>query len=69
MSKTFSIACNDCKVHFWISQANHDRGHIYTGEKHAAALHKFLMDHRKHSLVFDENCESDIAEYMEIEYE
>lgn len=31
------------------------------------ALKKFLFEHMKHPLVFDENCELEIGEWEEIE--
>jgi hypothetical protein len=66
MSQTFSIACRDCKVHLWIAQGRSPvDGHVYTGS--GAAIYAFLQKHRKHELVFDENCETDIADYEEIE--
>jgi hypothetical protein len=70
MSDTFSIACRDCKKHLWIAQgSNRDKsvGHLYTVKPRAAALYSFLREHQKHNLVFDENCESDIADYEEVE--
>jgi hypothetical protein len=32
-----------------------------------AALQKFLFEHRGHPLVFDENCESELGEWEEVE--
>lgn len=72
MSDTFSIACRDCQKHLWIAQgSNRDKaeGYIYHSEKYRKAFYKFLREHQKHNLVFDENCESDIGDYEEIEVE
>jgi len=70
MSQTFSIACKDCRVHLWIGQGSYsDRaaGHLYTAKKYMKGLYSFLREHQKHNLIFDENCEGEIAGYNEIE--
>jgi hypothetical protein len=70
MSQTFSIACKDCKEHLWIAQgsfANKKRGNIYTSDKHKKALYEFFRRHQGHNLIFDENCETEIADYEEVE--
>jgi len=69
MSQTFSIACTQCKKHLWIAQASYDnqfKGHLYSTKRHTEALFIFLMKHRGHPLVFNENCEGDIADFEEI---
>jgi hypothetical protein len=68
MSRTYSIGCRQCRKHLWIAQASLDRTSLYTGEPHIMdALKKFLFEHMKHPLVFDENCELEIGEWEEIE--
>ncbi len=75
MSQTYSIACRDCKEHLWIAQGsfeNKDRekdfqGNLYSTKPCRIAHFQFLMKHKGHNLVFDENCESDIAEFKEVE--
>jgi hypothetical protein len=55
MSRTFNLACAQCKKSIWIGQAGsgEERGHIYTGDQAVmAALNEFLWDHVGHSLVF-----------------
>jgi len=69
MSRTFSIACHDCKQHLWIAQSSAGKGHIYIDELRKKALYIFLMAHRGHTLVFDNNCEGVIVDYNEIEPE
>ena len=70
MSRTYSLACKDCKVHLWIGQGHAGLlGHLYTTAAHIEALTRFLNSHMKHNLVFDENCEGPISEYTEIEPE
>lgn len=71
MSKTYSIACKDCRKHLWIGQGsyNADQRRIYRTDRHLKALLAFLFDHQKHNLLFDENCESEIGGYEEIEVE
>jgi len=72
MSQTFSIACTQCKKHLWIAQASYmDKfdGHLYGTKEYSKALFHFLMEHKGHPLIFDENCESDIIEFEEIEIE
>jgi len=67
MSQTFSIACHDCKKHLWIAQVGHKgRGYLYSTPEHSRAQYLFFMEHRGHRLEFNENCESDIAEYDEV---
>jgi hypothetical protein len=70
VSVTFSIACRECKVHLWIGQSHSSgahSGHLYTAESHTKALWTFLAGHQGHALVFDENCESEIADFREVE--
>lgn len=72
MSQTFSIACTKCKKHLWIAQASYGdkhKGYLYSGKKYSVALFQFLMEHRGHPLIFDENCESDIVDFEEVEIE
>lgn len=68
MSTTFSLACRDCKSHIWIAQGHRDGscGHLYAGPKCTPALYDFLVLHRGHSLVYDENVESFIGDYEEV---
>lgn len=69
MSQTFSIACTKCKKHIWIAQASYGdklKGHLYSAKKYSEALFQFLMEHQGHPLIFDENCEGDIADFEEI---
>lgn len=62
MSVTYSIGCTQCKKHIWVSQSNQTR--LYDQEE----TFDFLMAHKKHPLVFDENCESStFDDYEEIE--
>lgn len=68
MSRTYSIGCRQCRKHLWIAQASGDSQTLYTGELHTmAALKSFLFDHLGHPLVFSENCESEVADWDEIE--
>lgn len=68
MSRTYSIGCRQCRKHLWIAQASGGSTTLYTGEPHTmAALEAFLFKHRGHPLVFDENCESEVADWTEIE--
>lgn len=70
MSDTFSIACKDCKKHLWIAQGwrfEKTKGHMYSKPEYIGALYKFFREHQGHNLVFDENCDTDIADYDEIE--
>ncbi len=72
MSQTFSIACTECKEHLWIAQGwwhvnKPFSGCLYTSPKHKKSLLDFFIKHKGHSLIFDENCESEIGDYKEIE--
>ena len=72
MSRTFSIGCTQCRKHLWIAQASAASGKesttLYTGEGHVmAALKDFLFDHHGHPLIFDDNCNSELADWEEID--
>lgn len=68
MSKTFSIACKDCEKQLWIGQSKKEDFKIYSGNPEVMRnLRLFLWEHKGHNLKFDENCESEIAEYEEME--
>lgn len=72
MSQTFSIACRECKVSLWIAQARYDGSQrtLYADMPEVmVALREFLFDHRGHALVFDENVESEIGDWTDIEPE
>lgn len=71
MSRTYAIACTQCRKRLWIAQgAGYEkitRISVYTNEKSINGLTQFLTDHYRHPLIFDDNCESDIAEFDEID--
>lgn len=72
MSRTYSIGCRQCRCHLWIAQASGVTGQestaLYTGEPVTMSLLKdFLFEHRGHPLVFEENCESELGDWREIE--
>ena len=55
MSRTYAIACTQCKKSLWIGQAGggSDQVYLYLGDgKTDAALEKFLSGHEGHPLVF-----------------
>jgi len=72
MSDTFSIGCKDCLVHLWIGQGWRSKWESYrhySTEESREAFAKFLFEHKKHHLIFDENAdESTFYEYQELEY-
>lgn len=55
MSRTFSIACMECKKALWIGQAPHgtDSPYIHDDEKTQRKLRDFLVLHIGHGLKFD----------------
>jgi hypothetical protein len=68
MSTTYSLGCRQCRKHLWIAQASAGVTSLYTGhDAIVTALKAFLFDHLGHPLVFNENCESEVAEWAEIE--
>lgn len=68
MSQTYSIGCRQCRKHLWIAQSSQGNPSLYTGEPHTmAALKVFLFEHLGHSLEFNENTCTDLAEWDEIE--
>lgn len=70
MSKTFSIACKDCKKHVWIGHSSLKDFTLYTGVTSCMEeLRKFLWNHKGHNLIFDENCELEIGDWEEIEFD
>jgi len=45
----------------WIGQGwSIDNGHLYT--KYAKNIYRFLFEHKGHSLIFDNNCDSPFVE-------
>ena len=65
MSRTYSIACKQCKTSLWIGQAGsgNPRGYIY--DRSIPDLVKFLWDHLDHPLEF---CNAlHLIDYKEIE--
>jgi len=69
MSRTYSIACNDCKRHIWIAQSSGGQRVLYSGdEKIMQKLKEFLFEHEGHNLTFGENCETDIADYTDVKW-
>ena len=67
MSKTYSIACKQCKVHLWIGQGQDKMETLYTNKNTIFSLKLFLNSHRMHELIFDENCDSSIGDFVEID--
>lgn len=58
MSRTYDIACTQCRKALWIGQASVGQrsGRIYSGEsKTMAALNAFLWEHRDHPLIFTDD--------------
>lgn len=67
MSQTYSIACRDCKKHLWMAQSSCGEGYVYATPNHCKALYDFLTEHSRHNLTYDNNCDTDISEFEEIE--
>jgi hypothetical protein len=70
MSVTYSIGCSKCKCHLWIGQSSlSPTFRLYTAKEYTDSLQNFLWEHRRHPLVFDENCESEMSveRWLEIE--
>jgi hypothetical protein len=62
MSRTYSIACTQCRKHLWIGQASHAEGmRIYSDVRGKQA--RFYVEHEGHPLVFGENCEGPIGDF------
>ena len=59
MSRTYSIACRDCKESLWIGQGygyEYPKAYIYTDEPNTMkALSKFLFVHHGHNLFFEDD--------------
>ena len=70
MSRTFSIGCQQCRKHLWIAQASASRQTLYYGKPRTMeALKVFLFEHRGHDLLFDDNVNTTMEEWEEIETE
>ena len=67
MSRTFSVACKDCRVHLWIGQKSANKGHLYSGQGNLIRLYNFFDEHEGHNLLYGNNCEGEISEFTEIE--
>lgn len=68
MSRTYDIACTQCKKALWIGQVggSNERGYIYSGEPRTmAALNEFLWDHAGHPLIFTMG--ENLEDYEEVE--
>lgn len=70
MSRTYSIACTQCKKHLWIAQGQGydaiERLTVYTVPESRKKLERFLIDHYRHPLIFDDNCEHLPDDYEEV---
>lgn len=70
MSRTYSIACTQCKKHLWIGQGSGydkiEKLKIYTAPDNRIRLEKFLIEHYRHPLIFDDNCEHLPDDYEEV---
>lgn len=67
MSRTYDLACTDCKKAIWIGQYGGGSGHIYTGNNQTMRLlNDFLWEHSGHSLIFvdDEILDDDYEEMV-----
>lgn len=58
MSRTYVIACHDCRTSLWIGQGANgktfdENGYIYTTPPAIAGLSKFLKTHQGHHLEFN----------------
>lgn len=63
MSRTFCIACQDCKIQLWIGQ---DRVPLYWGNTGVMKrLSLFLKAHEDHRLEYC--CDERVEEYLEFE--
>jgi len=73
MSRTYELACRDCKKTLWIGQGWPDhkteKPHLYKADKYMKALEKFLFDHQEHNLVFGDDERLETEDYKEIEVE
>lgn len=68
MSRTYSIACTKCREHVWIAQRGVCSPTLYSGSPHTmAALKTFLFAHEGHPLIFGDNCNTEIADYKEVD--
>jgi hypothetical protein len=58
MSRTYEFYCKDCNVNLWIGQShtNRDTGwYIYQTLENTNKQERFLMEHRGHSLIFEDS--------------
>ena len=73
MSRTYSIACSQCKKHLWIAQGSGyhkiTKVTVYNANKYREALENFFIEHYRHPLIFDDNTESLPSDYEEVEVE
>jgi hypothetical protein len=70
MSRTFSIACTQCRKSLWVAQGlgypKPENLIFYSGAEPILALEQFLLEHFQHPLVFDDNCEGEIEDYEDV---
>jgi hypothetical protein len=68
MSRTYSIGCKDCKKHIWVAQKGSKSPTFYSGMPEVMQrLTEFLFTHIGHNLVFDENTETEMVDWEEVE--
>lgn len=68
MSQTYSIGCRQCKKHLWIGQSGVGGHRIYSGVLwKMTSLSEFLFEHCGHELLFDDNVNSEMFDWYEID--
>lgn len=66
MSRTFDIACHDCRVKLWIGQAAEGKQYIYQTERDHKRLTDFLYTHQRHRLEFGDDEHMALDDYKSI---
>ncbi len=70
MSETYNIGCKKCKKFVWVGQGSYGdkyEGYLYTGEGKIEVLYKFLIDHKRHPLIFDNDQLSEFEDYVDVD--
>ena len=65
MSRTYEIACHDCKTALWIGQGWTPGTHLYATPEHLKLLHDFLFAHIGHRLEFNNDEKFAVHDYTE----
>lgn len=69
MSRTYDIACHDCRVTLWIGQGSGDNAYIYSTVDHLKEQRDFFFAHQRHRLEFGDDEVMGLDDYRRLDSE